>query len=190
MTQKRAAIKPKTCRVCGDEFYPWASTLQIVCSVKCSVEHAKAQEAKKRKAERIRMKREFRANDRPHQLKLTQAVVNRWVVHVRDVGLPCFTCGLLFTAQKIGGVIDCGHYLTVGAHPELRFETRQLARQCISCNRHNGGRPREFRAALIQREGIEFVEWLEGPHDDMPKMTCPDLIDLRAHYSRLIRETA
>ncbi|STV05254.1 protein NinG [Klebsiella pneumoniae subsp. ozaenae] len=67
---------------------------------------------------------------------------------------------------------DCGHFKTVGAYPELRFEERNAHKQCKSCNAGAGKYTakeatvaQQYEAGLIARYGQEYVDWLNGPHE-------------------------
>jgi hypothetical protein len=105
-----------------------------------------------------------------------QEEFNRFI-KLRDAGRPCIACG-----RHHDGQWHAGHYLTVGAHPELRFEESNCHKSCQPCNTHLSGNLIEYRKGLLLRYGAELVEWLEGPHD--PKhYTRDDLIDLRKKYS-------
>jgi len=109
-----------------------------------------------------------------------QALFNEFI-RLRDAGLPCISCGkndAQVDAQAVSGW-DCGHYRTVGACPELRFEPLNCARQCRLCNRHMSGNIARYRPRLIQRIGLEKVEWLEGAHAPR-KYTVDDLKAIKA----------
>ena len=87
-----------------------------------------------------------------------------------------------------GGQWDCGHYLSVGSHPELRFEELNAYKQCKSCNGGAGryaGKNRtvsqQYRENLIQKIGVSLVEWLEGLHD-AKHYTIDDLKEITAKY--------
>lgn len=171
-------LKAKTCRAreCGKEFSPYNS-LEKVCSVKCAIAFAKDEAEKKaereRRKEETRVKRERRAakeNNRGWALAQCQRAFNE-LIRFLDRDLPCVTCGT--TNQNIK--YDCGHYKTRGAHPELRFRRENCARQCSKdCNLHNGGRPVEFREAIIKRWGQEVVDILEGPKQ-LPNWTVEEI---------------
>jgi hypothetical protein len=55
-------------------------------------------------------------------------------IRARDADLPCISCGETNPPDLHGGQWDCGHFKTVGANPELRFEERNAHKQCKSCN--------------------------------------------------------
>ena len=58
--------------------------------------------------------------------------------------------------------MDAGHFRSVGSAPHLRFFTSQIAAQCVTCNRYKGGRALDFRRALVDMHGNEWVENLEA----------------------------
>ena len=108
-----------------------------------------------------RAKRESLKSKAAHA-KDAQTAVNKYV-RLRDMlaGRGCITCGAR-PAQKAGGTMDAGHFRSVGSAPHLRFFTPQIALQCVTCNRYQGGRALDFRKALVNRNGSEWVEALEG----------------------------
>jgi hypothetical protein len=189
-----AVLKPRRerrCRVCSEMFRPF-NTIQPVCATpKCALEWARRLKAKKlRKEVRAGLVKLRTVSD---WTKLAQAEFNRFV-RLRDEGLPCISCGASSPPNLHGGAWDCGHYRSVGAAPELRFDERNAARQCKSCNSgtRRGGRyvmPAErattiramYRTMLIQRIGLATVEWLEGPHEPK-RYRVDDLIAIRDLY--------
>jgi len=89
-------------------------------------------------------------------LKLFQTVFNTYI-RERDKDLPCISCGKNNEKQ-----FHAGHYRSVGSCPELRFEELNVWRQCATCNTYLHGNLIEYRKELINRIGVEKVEWLEG----------------------------
>ena len=174
------SLKPKKCRICGELFQP-RSTLQRVCSVKCGAAWARElkvqEEAKADKLQREKMK------TRADWMKEAQAAVNSFI-RLRDHGKPCISCG-----RYHSGKVNAGHYLTVGARPELRFHPLNIHVQCEPCNSWLSGNLLLYRQGLIERIGLPLVEWLEGPHD-VYKWTIEDLQDLKAWYKSLARDLA
>lgn len=47
-------------------------------------------------------------------------------IRERDEGKPCPSCGTYHPPMIFGGQWDCGHFMGVGARPELRFEEKML----------------------------------------------------------------
>ena len=85
------------------------------------------------------------------------------------------------------GQWHAGHYRTVGANPELRFEPLNVHRQCAPCNNHKSGDIVNYRIELVRRIGWERVEWLEGPHQPQ-RYTIEGLKELKAGYRAKIKE--
>ncbi len=164
----------RVCKICSDEYEP-RNTLQQVCSVPCAIELQRGNAEKKKKKETRKMRREFNEKDRSYQTKLAQQIFNAYI-RERDKGLPCISCG-----NQSGAKINAGHYLSTGAHPELRFEPLNVALQCEWCNSYLSGNIARYRINLIKKIGIEKVEWLEGPHE--PKnYTLEDIIEIKLRY--------
>jgi len=167
-------------KVAKDAAETFALTSQHLLDKKI-VEIGKQELAKKREASK--KKKEFYANDRRHQLKLTQSAFNAWI-RFRDSGKPCISCDKpdSGTHQR-----HASHFRSVGACAELRFNSLNVHTSCSVCNNHLSGNIAGYRPRLIDKIGIELVEWLEGPHEPK-KYTCEQLREIRAYYARLTRE--
>jgi hypothetical protein len=116
-------------------------------------------------------------------------------IRARDFDKPCICCGQWPKVQgKYGGDWDAGHFLSVGSHPELRFDPDNCHRQLKECNGGSGrfskhGRvvSEGYRQGIIERIGIERVERLEGPHEPR-KYTIDELQALIKTYRAKKRE--
>ncbi|UUT22133.1 recombination protein NinG [Pseudomonas sp. T8] len=187
MTIERKQPKPKKCRVatCRASFVP-SRLGQAVCSPACAIIDAPRNQEKARKSlaqvERREIKvRKERIKTRSDHFRETQAVFNEWI-RLRDAALPCVSCG-----RHHEGQYHAGHYRTVGANPELRFEPLNVHKQCAPCNNHKSGDIVNYRIELVKRIGQDQVEWLEGPHSAR-KYTADELKALKAKYRELIKE--
>lgn len=173
------APRPKKCRSCGERFVP-ARPLQVVCpQFDCVVAHVNATKAKREAREH--RERKIRAKTRAQWLREAQASFNRFI-RLRDAGRPCISCG-----RHHQGQWHAGHYLSVGARPELRFEELNVHAQCAPCNNHLSGNIVLYRQGLIVRAGIGVVEWLEGAHEPK-KYTIDELRQIKAEYTSKARE--
>lgn len=178
-------LKPKKCKVCRESFEPFRP-LQVCCSAGCAIEHAQNARAKVERKELKQAKE--KAKTRGQWMNEAQAAVNAYC-RLRDLqaGHRCICCGKPFEPQRPGGSVDAGHYLGRGAYPELRFEEKNIHAQRKSCNRPGGTTAASFRRGMIERVGIEVVEWLEGKHD--PKhYSIEDLKGIKETYNRKARE--
>ena len=186
--------RPKKCRVetCGASFVP-ARMGQAVCSPSCALKDAPRNEQKAKKAIAQRDRREIkvrkeRLKSRADHLREAQTAVNEYV-RLRDAHLPCISCDSLPNDNDLmtGSRWDAGHYRSVGACPELRFEPLNIHRQCVKCNRNLSGNAVEYRIRLVRRIGAETVAWLEGPHEAL-KYTVEDIKAIKAKYRAMIRD--
>lgn len=175
----------KKCRVCRQPFEP-RQPMQAVCGVACAKELAasirgkaeKQAAIKQRKADR---ERKEKLKSRSELAREAQAAFNAWV-RLRDADKPCISCG-----RHHEGQYHAGHYLSVGARPELRYEPINVWKQCAPCNTHLSGNAVLFRQALVREIGLDRVEWLEGPHP-VRKYTADELRAIRDEYRQKLRE--
>jgi hypothetical protein len=141
-------------------------------------------EAERKKKELIAERLE-RAEDRKRREKLksngerkadAQAAINRWIVHVRDAGEPCISCG-----RHHQGMYHAGHYRSRGSAPHLALDPRNLHKQCAPCNLHLHGNLIAYRVGLVRKYGPEFVAELET--DQEPRhYTGADYDAIKAEY--------
>lgn len=187
MTISAKQPRPKTCRNadCRARFVP-ARPMQVACSIGCALSITKAKQARERKdlatieRKTIRAAKE-RIKTRSDYLKETQTAFNAYI-RERDRDLPCISCG-----RHHEGQWHAGHYRTVGANPELRFEPLNVWKQCAPCNNHKSGDIVNYRIELVRRIGAEKVEWLEGPHEAQ-RYTIEQLQSMKASYRAKTRE--
>ena len=144
-------------------------------------------------------KREFKANDRRIRMPAAQKAFNAYI-RKRDEGKPCISCYRPSheieqnDGWKPGGCWDCGHFITVGAAPELRFVEVNAHKQCKSCNGGSGKFTRKnqtvskmYRVKLIEKIGLMDVDWLEGPHD-AKKYTVEQLKEIELKFKKKLKE--
>ncbi|MGP0016867.1 recombination protein NinG [Pseudomonas sp.] len=186
--------RPKKCKnpACGISFPPQRLG-QAVCSPKCGLAIKDVNQAKARKSlaqvERRDIKvRKERLKSRADHLREAQAAVNEFV-RLRDAHLPCISCDSLPNDHDLitGSRWDAGHYRSVGACPELRFEPLNIHRQCVKCNRNLSGNAVEYRIRLVLRIGADKVAWLEGLHPAC-KYTVEEIKAIKAEYRAKTRE--
>ncbi|MBL7231418.1 MAG: recombination protein NinG [Pseudomonas sp.] len=180
--------KPKTCKNpdCRASFVPQRLG-QAVCSLKCAMATVEVQKAKEKKSLAQAGRRDIKVRKealktRADHLKDTQHAFNAWI-RQRDAGQPCISCGTTADVQYCAG-----HYRTTAAAPELRFEPLNVNLQCNrNCNMGKSGNLLGYRPSLIEKIGIEAVEWLEGPHEPK-KYTVEELKAMAAEYRAKTRE--
>jgi len=170
----------RKCKVCRASFEP-TKPMQTVCGFGCALTLSFSIRAKADKVAAVKDRKETKAKldklkSKAQWAKEAQAVFNLFI-RLRDADQPCISCG-----RHHQGQFHAGHYLSVGARPELRFEELNVHKQCAPCNTHLSGNAVLFRKALLEKLGVELVEWLEGPHKPN-KHTIDDLKQIKAHYT-------
>ncbi len=170
--------REKACRICKKKFSP-ISSFAKTCSPGCALEWVEKEKQRKFDAETRRRKEKLKT--RSDHMSDTQTAFNAFI-RERDRDKPCVSCG----RNNPGVKMNAGHYLSVGAHPELRFCEFNVHKQCEHCNSFKSGNIKLYRKGLIERIGIDLVEWLEGPHEPL-KPTIEELKFLKGYYREQTR---
>lgn len=178
----------KSCKVCRARFEP-RMPLQVACGLACAIADGKKttalQKAKAKKIERAedRAKREAMKN-RNELIAEAQDAFNL-VVRLEDAALPCISCGATNPPARgiTGGVWDAGHYLSRGSACHLRFDRRNVHKQCKGCNRPGGTTRAAHRAGVEARIGREALEALESDQASR-EYTKDDLREIRDTYRK------
>jgi hypothetical protein len=178
-------MKPKRCRVCRQPFQPF-QPMQVCCGWECAHNYA----VSKRLKDEAQAEKEARKAIRQAKEKLkplsywadkTQAAVNA-VIRERDKDEPCISCG-----RYHQGKWNAGHYISRGANLAIRYHPDNIHKQCEPCNTSKSGNQIEYRKRLIQKIGIERVEWLEGPHE-LPRWRKEDYQRIEAEAKQQLKE--
>lgn len=169
--------KPK-CRNCKAEFER-ERPFQVCCSIPCAIEYSRAQKEKQESKKLAARKAALKT--KAQWLREAQTAFNAYI-RERDAGQPCISCGRFHTGQ-----IHAGHYLSVGAHPELRFNEDNVHAQCQPCNAHLSGNIVNYRPRLIEKIGMERVEWLEGHHEPV-KYSIDEIKQIKKEYQDKLKQ--
>ena len=159
-------MKLKKCRQCGELFERNPKVITLFCSNLCELTAKAMSNLKEIKKQKAKKKREFKQNDKPKLMQKCQSLANKYA-RIRDerLGRGCITCGTKNAKW------DGGHFLPTSTYSSIRFYTLQIHKQCFQCNRINSGKPREYREAMINMHGIEWVEKLESTKNITRKYT-------------------
>ncbi len=153
--------KPRKCRVCKSDFQPH-KIMQICCSVECAIKQAKA---KRTKAERI-AGIEDRKVIKAKLAKLTpgylegkaQYAINSYV-RVRDYEEGCISCD---KGPNWHGQWHAGHLIPRGRSSFLRYDLRNVNKQCSVCNGREGGQVAEHERGIVLRYNQERLDYLKS----------------------------
>ncbi|MDC9599028.1 recombination protein NinG [Xenorhabdus anantnagensis] len=189
-------LRRRKCKICREWFHPRYDNIEW-----CSPEHGAELAVKKRsrdrekaeqKLQRERRQKEIADRDklktrrlavkpRSYWIQQAQRAVNAYI-RERDRDLPCVSCGTYTSAQW-----DAGHYRTTAAAPQLRFDERNIHKQCVVCNQHKSGNLVPYRVELIRRMGLEPVEAIESNHD-RHRWTIEECKVIRDEYREKLKE--
>lgn len=176
---KGGGVREKKCKGCGNKFAP-IRTFQKACSVDCALAlvalDKKRAERKKDFAKRKSLK------TLSEWLSDLQVLVNRYR-RLQEAGQPCISCLRPYDLIKKK---NAGHFLSRGSHPELRFAHDNIWLQCEPCNTSKSGNHGPYRKNLIEKIGIERVQWLEGPHPPL-RLRIPEIEAEIIRYRGLIK---
>jgi hypothetical protein len=143
--------------------------------------YSQAKRQKMYKAETRVMKKALLDTDRAHWIKKAQHACNAYI-RERDKNEPCISC-----QRHHNGQYHAGHFIPAGRGSSLRFDDRNIFKQCAPCNNHQSGNIREYRRNLIGRLGADVVEWLESNHD-IKKWTVEELKEIEREYKAKLKE--
>lgn len=163
LTYKNPKARP--CEVCERLFVPDRMG-QVVCRPACAMKKVRQEKAEERAKVKTRKEKSMTRGER---IARAQAAVNA-LVRARDADLPCISCGRFHDGQW-----HAGHYRSRGAAPHLALDMRNIHKQCQPCNTHLHGNLIGYRAGLIARFSLEYVEMLES--DNGPRRLRDEEID-------------
>jgi len=152
-------MKQKTCKSCKEKFTP-ERQMQTTCSFECAIAYSKVlteRKAKSAKREARRALKQFNDSDINLLKRKAQKLCNEYI-RLRDAKEPCISC--LYVGN--GRQWHSGHYKPQGGNSLLRFDERNIHKQCSICNNHKSGNLVPYRENLIKKIGLETVEELES----------------------------
>lgn len=196
------ANSKRKCKGCG-EYFAADEMVKFPAGMFCSKSEAiawalkdseKARESRKPKVAKDTKEEIKRDRKRLKTLKLdlqplsyfhkkAQTAFNAFI-RARDAGKPCISCG---KPDDGGHQRHASHYRSVGACSSLRYHEENVWASCSVCNNYLSGNIGNFRIALIQKLGIERVEWLESQLKTR-KWTRDEIEAIEAKYKNKLKE--
>lgn len=151
-------MKQKSCKICKNKFTP-ERQMQSVCSYECSLAYANQHLSKSVKEKKKTARAElikYNQSDVKLRMELAKKIVQKYV-RLRDFNDPCISCRKPFAKQW-----DGGHYMNAQYFSAIRFNTLNIHKQCSHCNDWNNENKQTYRIHLIDKIGLDKVEWLEA----------------------------
>ena len=156
-------------------------------SLKQAIKYNKAQANKRLKAykkETVRLKKTIKT--RTKWYNDLQSLVNQYVTKVRDKDKGCCTCGKTNDVKY-----DAGHCFTRAARPDIRFDLRNIHKQCsVNCNQHGSGMVNEYKQFIVKSYGQDELDrlTLEGKPLKERFHHWSDIEDEIIRYRKLLRD--
>ena len=178
----------RTCKICKTKFTPTYSSVQMTCSVKCSIDYAKLQTKKKQDKKLKEINKDVRQRKEALKtnsdwLRDTQKVVNKYIRERDKKELNCISCG-----KFINGVRHASHYMSSGGHSSVRFNTDNIWVSCYKCNVMLSGNLLQYRIRLIEKIGLERVEYVESISNEVKRYSIGELKEIIKEFKLKIKE--
>ena len=174
-------VRMKRCKICKAPFVPTYSSLQATCTKpQCLIEWGRVTERKKAKREIKRMRENIKSVSQ-YRREL-QKVFNEFI-RLRDKNEPCISCGRTLPAKY-----DAGHFYSVGAYPNLRFNEDNVHGQCVECNQHRHGNLLEYAPRLTERIGFERASKLMVIRNEPLRLSLEEIKSKTEFYKNLVKE--
>lgn len=168
------------CKNCKTKFEPIRFNMKYCLNDECVRVWVESEKAKVWKEKKQKMKQNLETIQ--DFINMTQVVFNRFI-RERDKHENCISCG-----KQINGVRHASHYLSAGGHSNVRFHEDNVWVSCYKCNVMLSGNQVEYRKRLIDKIGIERVEWLEEHGVTERRYTKEELREIMLTYKNKIKE--
>lgn len=185
---------PTKCKHCKARFTPEERAKGMRLHIECFGPFAQAAAAKiekVREAERRKRERADRVETRKRKEKLK--TVSQWekecrdiiqkMARIRDRHDGCISCHM---GPEYRGLWHGSHFRPAGNHSAVELHLWNVHKSCAQCNLHKGGNIAAYRPRLIEKIGLERVEWLEA-QNGVTKRTKDYLKRFRAVMGKRLR---
>jgi 5-methylcytosine-specific restriction endonuclease McrA len=154
--------KPKTCRVCKAKFTPFLSTTKV-CSIDCAIVLGRATterlEARRKLIAKREHKQALEAIKRPQEWFDECKTIAQKYARVRDADDGCISCD---KGPNWWGQWHGSHFMPAGNNKAVALNLFNIHKACSECNNHKSGNLVTYQDKLIEKIGIEKVEWLKS----------------------------
>jgi len=134
-----------------------------VCSIDCAIKHAEnkkvALEHKRKVIEKREHKKALEAIKRPQEWFNECKAIAQKYARVRDYADGCISCdkGANWWGQWHGS-----HFRPAGNNKAVALNLWNIHKSCSECNNHKSGNLVDYQDKLINKIGLDKVEWLKS----------------------------
>lgn len=190
---KFVAVKPKTCKVCKAKFSP-RLPMATVCSPFCAMSLARSDRGKAEKVAAVRERKAKAVDQRETRKKLDKlktpskheaecrAIVQK-LARLRDRHDGCISCHM---RADYSGMWHGSHFRPAGNNAAVQFHLWNIHKACVQCNLFKGGNLSTYRPRLVEKIGVDRVEWLESQNQPV-KTNVAYLIRFKAVMGKRLR---
>ncbi len=179
------ANSKRRCRCCKS--YKEADKGKLInggffCDLDCAVSYAYKNKEKGREIKHKEQKREYNDNKLSTRKRAAKEACHLYI-RTRDKDKPCICCG-----EPLGDDFHAGHFWESGNFSFVRFNENNIHGQKASCNTFKGGDSGFYRVNLIERIGIERVQYLDNNRSNKVKLSVDDYRKIEAEYKQKLKE--
>ena len=160
------------CKNCKEKFEPVKFNAKYCLKDECIRAFVAETKEKMWKQTKTRMKEDLKTTQ--DWLKEAQTIFNKYI-RLRDMGLPCVSCG------KPPKKKNAGHYFSSG-HSNVRFDEDNVHLQCEHCNTFLSGNLLNYQIGIEKRIGAKrLIELHEKAHIEK-RWTVDELKEIIKKY--------
>jgi len=120
---------------------------------------AKREQRAKERIERADLRRRKEALKRPTEWEQECREIVQKIARIRDRHDGCISCHM---GANYGGQWHGSHFRPAGNNSAVQFNLWNIHKACAQCNLFKGGNIAAYRPRLVEKIGVERVEWLES----------------------------
>jgi hypothetical protein len=123
---------------------------------------AVSKRGKAAKAAAVRERRETKEKlekfKKPSKWEAECRAIMQKIARIRDRHDGCISCHM---GANYGGAWHGSHFRPAGNNSAVQFSLWNIHKACAQCNLFKGGNLGPYRVKLVEKIGVERVEWLE-----------------------------
>jgi len=181
MKEKNAKPITHRCKQCRIKAECIRVGLHWFCTMHHAIQWASSNAQKHKDKQFKQKKKEYKDNDKRTWEKRAYTICHRYI-RMRDASQLCVSCGCDNPYEW-----HAGHYKPSGVNSALRYDERNIHKQCAPCNNKKSGNLSAYRLELIKRIGVAEVESLDNNHE-VKRWTVDELKEVVAYYKAKIAE--
>jgi hypothetical protein len=148
----------RKCEMCPREFLP-RSSFHACCSQRCAMRKVKREKAAKAAREKADFQARKDAIKKLSTLESECRDIVQALARIRDRHDGCISCHM---GANYGGRWHGSHFRPAGNNAAVQFHLWNIHKACAQCNLFKGGNIAEYRPRLVEKIGLDRVEWLES----------------------------